>query len=131
MNDLKTLPTPCSSCPWRLDKDASDIPNFKLALAENLQGTCPDSEGMGPDYGSSIFACHRSKEGAELACAGWLAVVGHRHVGVRIAVMSKRLSVESLSPKSNWPDLHTNYGDVLTKLRATAPSGSTCAECDN
>jgi hypothetical protein len=116
---MKAPAQPCPSCPWRVDKDARDIPNFSLPLAESLAGTCPDERDMGPDFGASFFACHQSKEGSEIACAGWLAAVGHRHPGVRLALAMGRLNEETLSPGADWPPLHDNYPDVLAKLRAS------------
>lgn len=116
-NSFNTLAKPCSSCPWRCDTVAQDIPNFDLDLAEGLANCCPDKRGMGPDFGASIFACHQSKEGAEIACAGWLAVVGHRHPGVRLAVLSQRLDSNALQPGAGWPPLHASYPEVLEKLR--------------
>lgn len=119
---LTTLATPCPSCSWRLDAMARDIPHFDLDLAENLAATCPDERGMGPDFGASMFACHQSKEGREIACAGWMATVGHRHPGVRLAVAMKRLDPSALRPGARWPALHPNYQRVLEKLRATTPA---------
>jgi len=116
---LTTLAMPCPSCPWRLDATAQDIPHFDLDLAENLAATCPDERGMGPDFGACMFACHQSKEGREIACAGWMATVGHRHPGVRLAVAMKRLDASALRPGALWPALHPNYQHVLDKLRAT------------
>ncbi len=115
---FNTLAKPCSSCPWQIDSVAQDIPNFDLALAEGLMNCCPDKRGMGPDFGASIFACHQSKVGAEIACAGWLAIVGHRHPSVRLAIMAGRLAPESLNTKPGWPALHASYSEVLKKLRA-------------
>lgn len=82
---LTTSANPCPSCPWRMDEDATDIPNFCLELAEGPSNCCPDARGMGPDFGARVFACHQSKDGAEIACAAWVATVGHRHPGVRLA----------------------------------------------
>lgn len=110
---------PCASCPWRRDALAADIPNFDLSLAEKLSATCPDSRGMGPNFGASVFACHQSKIGEEFACAGWLATVGNRHPGVRLAVSMNRLDAAALKPGADWPALHENYEQVLEKLRAT------------
>lgn len=119
---LATLAKPCPACPWRVDAGAQDIPNFDLELAENLAATCPDERGMGPDFGASMFACHQSKEGREIACAGWMATVGHCHPGVRLAVALKRLDASALRPGARWPALHPNYQQVLEKLRATTPA---------
>jgi hypothetical protein len=48
--------------------------------------------------GAPMFAGHASKEGGEYACAGWLAAVGHEHLGVRLAVAMGRLDPAALSP---------------------------------
>jgi hypothetical protein len=93
-----------------------------MDLAESLAATCPDERGMGPDFSASLFACHKSREGKEIACAGWLAMVGHRHPQVRLAVLLKRLKPSALAPGAGWPALHTNYQQVLRKLRATNPA---------
>lgn len=37
---MNTLAKPCPSCPWRVDKDASDIPHFRLELAVGLGLVC-------------------------------------------------------------------------------------------
>lgn len=108
---------PCRSCPWRRDQDAQDIPNFRLDLAEALAATSPDDRGFGPDFGSAQFACHQSREGAEVVCAGWLAQVGSAHPAVRIQVMTGRLDPAALEPR---PELHDTFGEVIEKLRATA-----------
>lgn len=120
MNAPKPPHQPCPSCPWRVDQDAQDIPHFSLALAEQLAATCPDHRGHGPDFGAPMFACHQSKIGAEVHCAGWLASVGHAHPSVRLSVMRGRLDAERLAPGPDWPQLHDNYGEVLEKLRSTA-----------
>lgn len=109
---------PCPSCPWRKDATAQDIPNFDLDLAERLAATCPDEQGMGPDFGASLFACHQSREGRDRPCAGWLAKVGHCHPVVRLAVRNGDLDPSTLAPKPEWPALHDSYGEVLRKLRA-------------
>lgn len=110
---------PCPSCPWRVDQDASAIPHFSLALAERLAATCPDERGMGPDFGDPQFACHQSRPGAEFVCAGWLAVVGHRHPAVRMSVLAGTVPAEALEIGDGWPALHESFADVIGKLRAT------------
>lgn len=119
---LTTIAKPCPSCPWRVNQDATDIPNFDLDLAEGLARCCPDKRGMGPDFGASMFACHQSKDGAEIVWAGWMATVGHRHPGVRLAVAMGRLDAAALRPGPRWPELHANYQNVIEKLRATDPA---------
>ncbi|WP_436220433.1 DUF6283 family protein [Acidovorax sp. LjRoot118] len=114
----RTLTQPCPSCPWRLDQGAQDIPEFSLAKAQELVATCPNERGHGPDFGAALFACHQSKSGSEIPCAGWLAAVGHAHPHVRLAVLHGRLAPGALETGPGWPPLHDNYGQVLRKLEA-------------
>lgn len=119
---LPYIKAPCPGCPWRVDKDASHIPMFSLAKAENLASTSPCKKGFGPSLTDSVFACHQSVEGEEFACAGWLATVGHAHPRIRLAVRTGSLPVSALEPQSAWPELHENFQEVIAKLRATAPT---------
>ena len=60
-----------------------------------------------------MFACHKSAEGKEIACAGWLAIEGHDHLGVRLAVVSGRIPGEALEPKPAWPGLFGGYDEMV------------------
>lgn len=102
---------PCPTCPWRVDKDASDIPNFSLDLAERLERTTHQ------DFGAPQFACHQSHEGGEVVCAGWLAVYGHRSIAIRMKVLAGMIPMD---PGDDWPMLEESFEDVIEKLRATA-----------
>ncbi|MFN9473959.1 DUF6283 family protein [Acidovorax sp.] len=115
----RVLQQPCPSCPWRMDQSAEDIPGFSLEMARDLAATCPNERGHGPNFGAAIFACHQSKVGGEMPCAGWLATVGHSHPNVRLAVIQGRVDPEALTPGANWPALHGNYGEVLQKLEGS------------
>ncbi len=75
---------------------------------------------MGPEFGAAQFACHQSREGAEVVCAGWLAVVGMCHPAVRMQLLTGTVSIEALSPGEDWPSLHESFAEVIEKLRATA-----------
>lgn len=69
-----------------------------------------------------MFACHKSPEGREEACAGWLAAVGYHHLGVRLAVVTGRLSPETLEPGPDWPDLHQSYEEMVEAKTGTPNS---------
>lgn len=105
---------PCLSCPWRVDQDAQDIPNFSLDLAERLERTCHQ------DFGAPVFACHQSRKGKEFPCAGWLAVYGANSIAVRMMVIGGRIQPDALQPGEDWPELHTDFEEVIEKLRETA-----------
>jgi hypothetical protein len=109
---------PCPSCPWLVGNDGSDIPNFSLELAEGLRSTCPAGH-LGPDFGAPLFACHQSRPGAEILCAGWLATNGHAHPGVRLKIAQGRIEIEALTPRPGWPALHGSFDELIEKLRAT------------
>ena len=113
---------PCPSCPWRVDQDASAIPNFRLELAEGLDKTSPDEKGYGPNFTPAgepppMFACHQSTEAKYVVCTGWLAVVGSAHPVVRLAVMKGEYDPEDLRPGAGWPELHKTFQEVIQKLR--------------
>jgi Family of unknown function (DUF6283) len=115
---------PCPSCPWRVDQDATAIPNFRLELAEGLDRTSPDERGFGPDFTADgepppMFACHQSTDLTKVVCTGWLAAVGSAHPVVRLAVMKGEYDPEDLRPGAGWPELHRNFQEVIDKLRRT------------
>lgn len=70
------------------------------------------SPGAEAALGAPMFACHMSPEGGEYACAGWLAVVGRDHLGVRLAVATGRLDPAVLDPQPGWPDLFDSYEEM-------------------
>jgi hypothetical protein len=111
------LRKPCPTCPWRVDQDASVIPNFSLDLAEGLVST------TGDELGAPQFACHQSQDGKEVVCAGWLARYGWDNIGVRLGLMSGKYTPEMLEPGPDWPETHETFDDVIEKLRRTAPPG--------
>lgn len=59
-----------------------------------------------------MFACHKSPEGREEACAGWLAAVGAEHIGIRLAVAWGRLPASALTPGDGWPELFDSYAKM-------------------
>jgi len=67
---------PCDECPWRMDVAPGKFsPDRFIALA-------PCSY----DMGQTVFACHKSPEGREFACAGFLLMSGAHNFRVRMAM---------------------------------------------
>lgn len=105
---------PCKSCPWRIEgAPASGIPGFSLELAEGLRNTC---DGR---FGNPIFACHQSRDGAEIVCAGWLAVYGWHSIAIRLKLAAETMRGEDIGPEEGWPALHPTFDDMIEKLRRT------------
>lgn len=65
-----------------------------------------------PGLYAPLFACHKSAEGREIACAGWLAVEGRNHVGVRLLVAVGRIAAWQLSPVAGWPELFGSFEEM-------------------
>jgi hypothetical protein len=65
-----------------------------------------------------MFACHKSPQGREEACAGWLAVTGTGHLGIRLAVAFGDLPAAALSPGDGWPDLYEDYDQMAAVMAA-------------
>lgn len=116
---MRAAKKPCQSCPWIEQNRAEQIPAYNHERAEALSATCPDSRGFGPDFGAPVFACHRSAEGREIACAGWLAVAGLHHPLVRLGVIQGTIDPCQLQPDPSWPPLHPDFESLITKLRTT------------
>lgn len=116
---------PCKTCPWRVDAHADDIPGFRLELAERLLGTCTG------EFGAPMMACHQSDQ-TMFVCAGWLARHGQDSIMVRMALAGvlperddftlKGVTAEGCQPGPDWPALHTDYPEVLEKLREQVAS---------
>ncbi len=103
--ELPHIARPCRECPWRKDAQPQ---KFSAERYEALRATS-DQSGLG----APIFACHMTKEGRDQACAGWLAVAGTEHLGVRYSVILGRLPAEALRPGPGWPDLHDSYDALV------------------
>lgn len=99
---------PCGECPWRRDQPPGRFPPERY---EALRCTSASADGSAP-LGSPMFACHKTAEGKEIACAGWLAVEGADHVGVRLAVVLGDLDPAALEPQPDWPDLIESYDEL-------------------
>ncbi|WP_446225013.1 DUF6283 family protein [Nocardia sp. IBHARD005] len=106
---LPRRPRPCAECPWRVDVAAGQ---FSRERFDDLRSTA-GSDGREAWLDAPMFGCHKSPEGGEQACAGWLAAAGHHHLGVRVAVAFGRLDADALEPGTDWPDLHHSYDEMV------------------
>jgi hypothetical protein len=85
----------CAKCPWRVDVDPHDIPNGYCEIKHAaLRGTIADPGSVRLGGGLRMMACHESKPGKEIACAGWLAnqLGPGNNIGLRMAVITGRVS---------------------------------------
>ncbi len=101
---------PCDQCPWRRDVARGAFPVIPGAYAEQA----PTHQGhVGLD--APLVACHKTPVARSKACAGWLAVEGHNHLGVRLAIAEGRLPGEALSAGDGWPELVANAAEMVER----------------
>jgi len=70
--------------------------------------------------GSPMFACHKSAERKEIACAGWLVAVG---VDFNLTARVNLATGDMQMPERDetWPELFDSYDEMAaTQGRATA-----------
>ena len=72
---------PCAECPWRRDVAPGQFPTKpSRALAETAY-----------DMAQARFACHKSPEGAEFGCAGFVLRGAAHNLGAWLAARARRL----------------------------------------
>lgn len=110
---------PCGNCPWRRDSPAGEFPAERYEALRTTVGAPGREAGLG----APIFACHKSEPGSDRACAGWLAVAGMDHLGIRLAVALGRLPASALRPGAEWPDLFDSYDEMAERNGLAADDG--------
>lgn len=100
---------PCTECPWRVDVEPGQFPPERYEELRRTTGR----PGAEVGWDAPRFACHKSPDGREFECAGWLAAVGYEHLGVRISLARGTVDPEAMTPGSDWPELHKSYDDDL------------------
>ncbi len=109
--ELSHCVRPCTNCPWRRDSLAGEFPAERYEALRTTAGSPGHEAGLG----APIFACHKSEPGRDRACAGWLAVAGIDHLGIRLAVTLGRLPAAVLKPGGDWPDLFSSYDEMAER----------------
>lgn len=110
-DELPHQASPCGNCPWRKDSPAGEFPPERYEALRVTAG----QRGSEAWLTAPIFACHKTKAGRDKACAGWLAVVGSEHLGIRYAIITGRLPPEVLTPGDDWPELFESYDELAER----------------
>lgn len=65
--------------------------------------------------GQPMMPCHKApKDGKDQnLCAGWLALYGWHHNGVRLLLINGTIPAHMLEPKDDWPELHPDVASII------------------
>lgn len=111
----------CDECPFLKSVPVGHFPPERF---ESLAGTSLGEDGWKP-----IFACHKSTEGSDVACVGYvLSDGGHTNFAVRIAAIQGRFDPGAL--RSTGPMYESYEAMALANgadVRGVNPE-STCEE---
>ena len=77
----------CQECPWLRDVPPGKFPPERY---QAMEASCR------PGGLPSVFGCHKTPEGKEQACAGFLIVHGHDNNRVRIAERHGWVDLDSI-----------------------------------
>lgn len=91
----------CDECPWRSDVEVGRFPPERYKALEN---TC--RQGWPPQ---PIFACHKTPEGKEQACVGYLMLNGRNNIAVRLAAIERRIDLTALQQRG---PLYRNFREM-------------------
>lgn len=106
---------PCVRCPWARTTSPGEFP---LRKYEQLRATV-GAPGREVPLGAPLFACHKTGNGREVPCAGWLAAVGRFHLTVRYWIVRRWLPPDAVHPKEGWPELFYEYDELVRVQAAT------------
>ena len=102
---MKHIKRPCDECPWRKDSEQGRFTPERWAV---LSASSSDGN-FGADFDAPLFACHKTPDGKERACAGWLAMEGINHPRVRLDLVTGALPSCAIEPGEDWPELHETF----------------------
>lgn len=94
---MRTMAKPCANCPWRLD---APVGEFEV---ERYRALARSAEDMSP----VVFQCHKTADGTDVACAGFLASGARHNQAVRMAMI-----LGEIDPRHDFSGgeaLHPNY----------------------
>jgi len=118
---VRRVRRPCDECPVR-----SDVPPRKFGPErfEALRSTA-GSPGQEVPIGAPWFACHKSSDDEERACAGWLVLCGADHLGVRLSIAQGNLPMSALEASKGWPPLYGSYEEMEAANSVTSMKSDT------
>lgn len=109
----------CVECPWRKDVPVGRFPPERF---ESLRSTVDQAGWIrhGRPLSQPIFACHKTIEGKEHACVGFLLVAGDENIAVRLARSRRRFRPGALVATG---PLFESY-EAMARANGARPKGT-------
>lgn len=107
------LRRPCANCPWRKDAPRGHWhPDHFTSIWRNCQ-----------DDGTHVMACHKTPSGSAevIPCQGWVRAIGFDSIGLRILVMTGKVSMEEVDDKDG-PELFPSFLAMMRANKAKPPA---------
>lgn len=113
-------------CPWAHSTDLAAFGAEDMRMLARAHG----APGAEAPVNAPVIACHKDQDDTAhplRLCAGWLAVIGPHHLGVRMQTLNGRLTGEGPAPDATWPQL---YADTPAVIRAWRQRHAELADTD-
>jgi hypothetical protein len=107
---MTKLRRPCANCPWRKDAPRNywDPTHFT-----DIWNNCQDD-------GARVMGCHKSTETKHVPCQGWIRVMGFDAIGVRILVMTDKVTMAEVED-TKGPELFKTFAEMLKANKIKLP----------
>lgn len=102
---------PCAECPWVKTTDPGQFPRERYDALAHTTG----QRGREAPLFAPMFACHKSADGKEMPCAGWLAAVGYESLTVRYYLAQNEIPKSAMAPGDDWPELFSSYTEMADR----------------
>lgn len=86
----------CAKCPWKVGTDPRDIPDGYCEVKHAALARTIATPGAFLGTEMRVMACHESKFGREIPCAGWMAnqLGPGNNIPLRLAVVTGKISAD-------------------------------------
>lgn len=106
---------PCANCPWRRDARPGEFTTERYRLLA----------ASARDMSSVLFACHKTPNGKEATCAGFLERGADHNLSVRLAYSRGDLERRD---RSGGEDLYDDYRE-MAEANGVAPDDPALEHC--
>lgn len=105
---MSEIRRPCADCPWRKDAPPG---HWRPDHFADIYRHCQDD-------GTHLMLCHHAvklpeSERGSLPCQGWVRAIGFDAIGVRLAVMTGKVSLAEVRD-TGGPELYASFDEMMS-----------------